>query len=184
MDPTRREGTQRVTAKSELRYRIAKLYLAGQRQSQIAELVGIDRSSVSRHLKAMRKEWQAKAAKAIGKKVAIELAKIDALEAEAWECFERSKLPLKVSTASTNTTGKSASIRTEERCGDPAFLNIVAGCVDRRLKMFGLNEPDRIAIADKAPTAEPLSIEERAQRIAELFESVKARQAKPDGESG
>jgi hypothetical protein len=109
-------GTQR-------RQLIAEMYLRGMTQPAIARELGISQPAVSKHLARVRSEWVASAARDYGERVAEELARLDALEATAWEAYRRSALPLKPGGP--------------DRPGDSRFLDTVFRCREAKLKVLG-----------------------------------------------
>ena len=80
--------------KSEIerdRRNIAKLYLSGTTQMDIAEKLKISQATVSRDLKVIEKEWAAARINDIDERKRMELAKIDNLELVYWEGGRRAR---------------------------------------------------------------------------------------------
>lgn len=82
-----RENDQHVL--HERRVKIARLYLEGKNQYQIANMLipQLTQARVSQELKAIRGEWLASTIKDFDAAKAKELAKVDRLEEVAWERF-------------------------------------------------------------------------------------------------
>lgn len=97
---------------------IARWYAQGLTQAGIAEKLGLSRQQISYDLKTVRARWQEASNSAEGERIASELAKIDNLEARAWEEFEERK---------------------DLRC-----FGTVQWCIDRRVKLFGLDKPIKV----------------------------------------
>jgi hypothetical protein len=137
------------------RQKVAALYLQGKTQWDIARLVNVSQGTVSNDLAAIREDWLASALRDFDSKKAEELAKLDRLEAEAWEAWQRSKEDAET------VRKKSEQVRTSEgrgknqrstlvpvkvvmeltkkgQAGDPRFLEQVRWCVETRLKLMGL----------------------------------------------
>lgn len=72
------------------RTKVAKLYLLGKTQYEIAKEVRCSQGTVGNDLAALREEWLASALLDFGEAKARELARIDNLEAEAWDAWYRS----------------------------------------------------------------------------------------------
>jgi hypothetical protein len=72
------------------RTKVAKLYLLGKTQYEIAREVGCSQGTVGNDLSALREEWLASALLDFGEAKARELARIDNLESEAWAAWYRS----------------------------------------------------------------------------------------------
>lgn len=153
----RQQITPAALAAAEKRREVAALYLAGRTQAEIAAAVGLSQGRVSRHLRAVREEWAAAARADFEARLAEELARIDAIERRAWECFERSRQDAESRHVRTETGGefdaagkpiptKTISERhTKGQAGDPRFLERVSWCVEQRLKVLGGYAPAKVA---------------------------------------
>lgn len=124
---------------------IAKLALFGNpSQAQIAEKLGIDQATVSRHLKEIREEWKQSALNDMTQIIARELSKLDALEDEALVEWERSKKNFEKTTVEKG--GRGTSIvemeKTEEyeQTGDPRYLSVIISIQERRAKLLGMDK--------------------------------------------
>jgi hypothetical protein len=129
------------------RRRVADLYLKGWIQADIAEEVGLNQGTVSRDLKALHKEWLASALVDIDEAKSRELAKIDKLEREYWQAWERSQEDAETVTKKATETGgverKEGAIVTKGQAGDPRFLAGVQWCIERRCKILGIDAPEK-----------------------------------------
>jgi hypothetical protein len=141
------------------------MYLRGMPQRAIAKELGINTSTVTRNLRQVRKAWFERSIEAIGLRKADELAKLDQLELTYWDGWERSKKVKKVVTRQRvglpqglvdsdgtilnehldpeDAKKEMVFIRTEIMVGDPAFLDGVMKCIDKRCKILGLDAPNR-----------------------------------------
>jgi hypothetical protein len=130
------------------RYEIARLYLKGELQADIASRLGINQSTVSRDLTFLHKQWIKAAEVNFSEAVAVELQKINNLEIEYWQAWERSMQIKESSTAKviSDSSGErnEAGTKQEQMIGDEKFLAGVRWCIDRRLKLFGLDAPIKI----------------------------------------
>jgi predicted transcriptional regulator len=99
---------------------IARLYCQGMRQVDIAEILGITQQQVSYDLKRIQKRWQTECIEAISQGKARELARIDELERTYWSAWFESQ---------------------RQRKSNPAFLQGVMTCIDKRCKLLGLDAP-------------------------------------------
>lgn len=130
------------------RMEIARLYLQGIIQADIADRLGMTQPMVSYDLKRIREQWLKSSISNFNERVAIELAKIDNLEIEYWEAWQRSTQVKESSTAKIITDNKGerneASTKQEQMIGNENFLAGVRWCIDRRLKLFGLDAPIKI----------------------------------------
>lgn len=150
----------------ERRAKIAKLILFGKpTQQEIADKLGLDHTTVSKHLKAIRDEWKQQAQEDIGEVIKHDLRKLDAIESEALEQWERSKKDGQKKVAEgvsaapkTGKAGKAdddgasmpnkVKIETWGQCGDPRYLKIILDCQERRAKLLGMDKPTKVAPTD------------------------------------
>jgi hypothetical protein len=179
------------TTTEERRARVAGLYLEGQTQFVIAKEVGVNQSTVSRDLEAIRAEWRGSALRDFGERQAEELARIDKLETEAWAAWHRSKLPSEVTTAERvvdeENTAPAKSVvtadlpaappartkatkRVENRDGDPRFLAVVHDCIKRRCELLGLDEPKEHNVDVNLPDLRTVSDDQLSRLYAALAE--------------
>lgn len=146
------------------KHEAARRYLRGELQASIARELGTTQATISRWLSEIRKEWQKEAKSAIGEKIARELAKIDELEATFWKawcasCGKRDN-PLdevagiiedtREEESDNETLGKTEKTvkTTKHVTGNPAYLEGVLKCIDRRLKLLGADAPLKVAETD------------------------------------
>jgi predicted transcriptional regulator len=120
------------------REEIAKLVLQNWTQTAIANFLEIGQSTVSRDLQEIRRKWRESAIRDFDEAKAIELAKIDLLEAEYWQQWEKSKQPKRSQKHEEGDRTK-VTVTEENRCGNPAYLNGVLACIERRCKLLGLD---------------------------------------------
>lgn len=124
---------------------VAELYIRGSTQVRIAERLGVNPGQICRDLKYLHKQWQESSDAAFDKMRAVQLAKIDEIEREAWDAWTRSceeREELKVQSKSGSDGGKEKTEELKAKTvkkyvGDPRFLERVAWCVETRLKMIG-----------------------------------------------
>lgn len=178
MAAPKRNRVQREIALAE----VAAYYLSGVSQHQIAERQGVTRSQVQYDLRILRTRWHEAALRDFDERIAEELAKIDNLEREYWDAWERS-------------TGRASAV-TRERGGapelpmsaaaarskgNPGFLVGVQWCIDRRIKLLGIDAPVKVDITERvrafalAQGFDPEEAVTEAQRI--VREWTAARQA-------
>lgn len=132
---------------NERRQAVARLYLRGQTQHEIAAQVGVDQGTVSRDLAAIQKQWKSSAVAAIDELKAQQLAKVDALERTYWEAWERSCKPRETNIAKMvdgKGERKEATTHKEGRDGNPKFLEGVLKCIERRCQLLGIDAPKRL----------------------------------------
>lgn len=124
---------------------VVREYLRGATQTQIAVQLGVDQTTVSADLRAIRDQWLASSLRDFDAIKAEQLARIDAIEAAAWAAWDRS-LRVFRSRKTERQEGEQprVTLLREERVGDPRFLEKVAWCVEMRLKLIGaLDQEER-----------------------------------------
>ena len=130
---------------------IAERYLHGYRQQDIAIELDLSQPTVSNDLQTLYGRWQESALMDVDEAKARELARIDELEYTYWQEWEASKAPKEITatkkTSRPDDQGKpmpekaEASIRKEERLGDPRYLAGVQWCIQRRCAILGIDAP-------------------------------------------
>ena len=149
-----------VTPQEELNYterreQVARMYLQGKTQNELAAQFGVNQSTISRDLEAIRLQWQEQALLHFDEIKARELARIDRLEREYWEAWEESKkdaeIVKQIGTLDSEK-GKLKAGKAEKtikvRSGNPSFLAGVQWCIEQRLKIFGVYEAIKIRQID------------------------------------
>lgn len=127
------------------RAEIARLYLQGKTQMEIAALVGLSQAQVSRDLKTIQEQWLASSIFDLDAAKARELARVDEVEREYWAAWSASKGEQSSSTVETGADPLKPRARIVKRQahGNPAFLAGVVTCIELRCKLLGLNAPEK-----------------------------------------
>jgi hypothetical protein len=168
------------TALAERRQQVAALYIRGITQAEIGRRYGLNQATVSRDLAAVRAAWLASSIADYGERKAQELARIDAIESEAWAAWERSQTDAETlhaeslkgrvgangaplpDLAKTSKTAKG-------QCGDPRYLERVGWCVEQRCKILGLLAPEK---HDHSGT---LTVDERRAKLSGVLALLRER---------
>jgi hypothetical protein len=145
-----RRSTAEQLAIESRRTQVANLFLQGlKRQGELAQRLGVDRSTISRDLKVLNARWKEAAVRDLDAAKGQELERLDQLEREYWRAWEQSKQPHETTTKEQTTTAEGerlkAGIRKEEQYGDPRYLAGVQWCVDKRCQLLGLDAPRKVA---------------------------------------
>jgi len=130
---------------------IASLYLRRETHRAIAEKVSAGRDysispkQVGYDIGTLLTRWRAEQQESITEAKALELQRLNELEAAAWRQFERSCKPSLKHLKETRD-GDNAHTReqhtTEHRAGDPRYLQIVQSCITARCRILGIGESD------------------------------------------
>jgi hypothetical protein len=126
---------------AERRERVATLYIQQRSMREIAAAVGCSVGTVCTDMKANHAAWLASRVDKEGQGAAIELARIDRLEREYWDAWERSCKDSEKRQARTVQGDKprqEASKTEEGRDGNPRFLEGVQWCIRQRCELLGL----------------------------------------------
>lgn len=124
---------------------VAMRYLHGETQNTIAAALDVDQATISRDLAAVRKAWLDSAIRDFDAARAIELAKIDEVEREYWLAWERSQKDKEIA-YQEQSDKKKVGLRRESQVGNPAFLDGVLRCIEKRCAILGLDAPRRFVI--------------------------------------
>lgn len=174
---------------------ISRLYLRGWSFHQIAaELmkqyrddpaINVSAATVAREMVTIRQLWRKSAADDYLEAKGKELARIDALEAAAWEAWQASvekgtlseQVYQKFDERDTPRSTNRVVTRTAAS-GDPRHLDTIKWCIDQRCKILGLLAPTKtqhaIAIADLT------QIREQRQLARQLVEDQSLAQLASD----
>ena len=135
------------------RQEMTTLYLHGMTQAKIAERMGVSRVQITYDLQVVQKQWRKSTTIDLDEAKRKELAKIDDLERTYWEAWEVSLGEREQTLTEQRNMGEQAqtraSIRKENRDGDPAFLAGVQWCIERRCKLLGLDAPVKGVLTGK-----------------------------------
>jgi hypothetical protein len=129
------------------------------RQVELAQRIGVNRSTISRDLRVLNARWKESGVRDLDAAKGQELDRLDQLEREAWQAWEKSKGAHETTTTEQTSTGAGervkAAIRKDEQCGDPRYLAVLQWCIEQRSKLLGLHAPHKVAPAapdgDKPP---------------------------------
>ncbi len=192
------------------RTKVSELYLSGHTIGQIALMLTpefptpsgrpILYQSISKDLKAIRQQWRSSAIRNFDDAKAMELAKIDQVEVEAWEAWRRSIGVHTVVTVKTTTVEAvregEADIPADERiekseslAGDPRYLERIQKCVDQRMQLLDLAGPIRVDASMHGPDGGPIETKSDVAGItivefARAFAAVATGRADPKSLAG
>lgn len=165
---------------AERRVKVAAMYLCGKSFREIGRALQVHWTTIAEDLKAIHAEWKESRLADYDQKMDRELAKIDRLEAVAWEAWERSCKDAETLHTS-NTSGRTAKdgailpdlARTNHtikgQSGNPSFLERVAWCIERRCKLLRLDG------LEMGKADEPLTLDERRRRLTAVIDTLRRR---------
>ncbi len=127
------------------RREIARRYLRGDIQADIASDLGINQSTVSRDLAAIQEQWREERVHDINERKNIELARVDELEREYWQAWEKSKEDEQTKKAvKRGDKDVRQEITVKGQVGDASYLRGVQWCIEKRCQILGLDAPKNI----------------------------------------
>ena len=125
----------------------AERYLRGDLQSDIAKDLGVSQQTISNDLVELQARWQDKAVRDMDAAIAEELAKIDDQERECWDAWVRTKQAAEIHQQRKGEMAAGdvdyTTLTTKQPGGDPRFLDCVYRCREQRIKLLGLNKPEK-----------------------------------------
>lgn len=142
---------ERVEAEEKLFTRqdkVGALSIRGFTQKEIADRLGISQQTVSRDWVTVQERWAARAGAKVHVVRAEQLAKLDALQREYWDAWERSQGKTEKVVESTNRqNGDTMTITTESVVGDVRYLQGVERCIEQYCDILGLKAPQRSEVS-------------------------------------
>ena len=130
---------------------VARLYLQGYTQQQLAAMTGTSQSTIQRDIETIEGQWQAQALQHHTTRKNKLLAELQLARAAAWVGWERS-LQLRETTLTEATEGgaeaprRKASVRKEVQAGDCPFLSEIRQSILDEAKLRGLLPPNKLLV--------------------------------------
>jgi hypothetical protein len=152
---------------AERRSQVARLYLQGRVQSEIASELGLAQATVCKDLKRIRTAWRESAIRDFEAQKELELLRLGEIEREAWKAWQRSQQPAQSAVVDGVAGGQRSRRTVKHQYGDPRFLELALRCNEERRKLFGLDAPTKIA--PTTPDGRPLTIEQRKTHILAIL---------------
>jgi hypothetical protein len=157
--------------------RVAELYLKAIGPSAIAKEIGVSTQQAINYVKMLERRWRESSMRDFDAARALELAKLDNLEMTYWDAWERScqdatqtqtiVVPTLDADGHEKPTRKRQTIRKIENVGDARYLDGVFKCIDRRIKLMGLDAAERHIVEARAGAEDGLK--QRLEKYAVVF---------------
>jgi len=156
---------------------ISSLYLQGWIQAAIADHLAKNRSykvsqqTISADIKTIQKRWLDSSLVDYDQAKAKELAAIDHLERVAWEAYDLSKDPIVKRKTAKKVDGETTEATQEVSLGygDAKFLDKVSWCIDRRIKLLGLDAPTGMNVTWQDKLPEGVDPDDVKRRLAKML---------------
>ena len=154
------------------------MYLQGITQAEIGQRLGVSQPQISYDLRVLRNRWLQSSVVNINEAKARELARVDHLEREYWEAWEKSKNPVKTR-ASKKVSGETveSTIQGETGTGDPRYLSGVQWCINKRCEVLGLDAPTKREITGRAGEAIEIKDVTAREQLAGRLARIASRAA-------
>jgi len=168
------------------RSEVARLYLQGLYQVDIASHVGVSLPTIERDLRVIRNRWQESALRDFDQIRAEQLAKLDLMESQLWAQWQRSCETIlktrKETRKATKYPGTNHAREKVEQTGDPRYMMAILNIIERRCKLIGLDAPTKVAPTDPSGTKpyEGLTDSAAVDRITALLDQARARRDRAD----
>jgi len=157
----------RKLAIAQRRQQVAKLYLQGKGQAEIAHELNLAQATISRDLESIQTAWRQSSIRDFDAQRDLEIAKLNQVEKEAWAAWERSQQPALTADVIGAAGSQTAKRTLRHQCGNPRFLELALRCNEERRKLLGLDAP--LKIAPVTPDGRPLTIEQRRTHIIAIL---------------
>jgi len=171
---------------------IAELYVKGYTQADIAEELSkardysIGRTQIWKDIQLIHKRWMEAYILPVNELKVRELARLDRLENEYWDAWERSKRDITSlrqdtirdrSPSGSETYNRNKTIlKKDERDGSVAFLQGIERCIDKRCQILGLDAAKSVTINwRKQAAAEGIDPDEVVSELTEQFIAMAGR---------
>ena len=158
------------------------MYLQGITQAEIGQRLGVSQPQISYDLRVLRNRWLQSSIVNINEAKARELARVDHLEREYWEAWERSIGKHQTKTVKARGTKESAesaeqTVKTEDINGDPRYLSGVQWCINKRCEVLGLDAPTKREITGRAGEAIEIKDVTAREQLAGRLARIASRAA-------
>lgn len=159
---------------------VAKLYLEGNSLRQIAGRLGCSHQTVKLDMDFMYGEWQQERKPTFDEAVTKELRKLDKLESQAWDGWERSCRDAEKTIEENGVTEKGDFIKSRKevapQAGDPRFLQVILQAMQRRCTILGIDAPKKIEDVTPTRTIEiQVTTPSEVQSVTEFMQSYGGR---------
>ena len=135
----------------------ARMYCRGSTMQAIADYLEVTRQQIGYDWQVLLTRWRENADASIEDKLAAELEKINQVERTYWDAWERSLKPKDSTRKQSSKRGEESMIlaetRSEQRDGEPRYLEGVRWCIEQRLKIIGGYAPAKVDLTTRIEPA-------------------------------
>jgi hypothetical protein len=147
------------------------MYLKGQSLRAIGKHLNLSHVQIKRDLDAIRDGWAHRVDLNIQELTNEELAKLDRVESQAWEQWDKSIGKKSKTTTKSGRTVKDnvvdeKSVLEWTDCGDPRYLAVIQKCIDKRCELLRLDPDKSLKVEHTGEIT--VTIEDKIKRAKEL----------------
>jgi DNA-binding CsgD family transcriptional regulator len=160
---------RKVFAMTKRREDVARMYLEGKTQREIAAALGVDQKTVCSDIKAIIELWKQESVALVDQRFAVKLRELDKIIRDAKDSYERSRENRVVERVEQEGTppdkdGKTSILKVRKyresvgQAGDPRFLQTILEARREESKLLGHYKPTKVAPTDpegKGPAEQP-----------------------------
>ena len=134
----------------EDRKNIAELFIQSYSLQQIADEITKNRdyelstSQICRDIKFVVNQWKTDTSAFIDERMESDLMKLEKIENEAWQAWDRSKGKRTTKTQSQTGEEITKTIKEENLIGDPKFLDVIRQVLQDRANLLGYMAPKKV----------------------------------------
>ena len=120
---------------------VTELWLRGYPLNKIATALNLGRGQVRGLVQRARAIWLARKDSNLTDAIAEQLRRVDLIETNAWDAWERSTKEFIETKVQQTKEGTFKTRTTKNGVGDPRFLETALKCVEQRCKLLGVYKP-------------------------------------------
>lgn len=144
--------------------RIRRMYIRGLDHQEMECQLKLSRTQVNEYLQEVRHGWVEHQSAETQHQRALALAKIDYLEATAWEAWDRSCAGAESYKTVNDGTKKRVERNVKDKIGLPKFLDQVAWCITKRSLLLGLVPSEKAGATKRHADATQEELDEQCRQ--------------------
>src|SRR6185312_3650090 len=125
----------------ERRLKVSELILKSHSQAEIARQLGVTQATVSNDIKKIREMWKDSTIRNFELCASMVLQRLDLIQREAWEAWERSKKPAQSAVILGEGVSQPTRKTLRNQNGDPRYFMIILRCEEARRALLALDAP-------------------------------------------
>lgn len=159
------------------RAKIADMFLKSYSHRQITEQLNaqnpysLSAQQILRDIHVIISDWKTSTSALIDERMEQDLMKLEKIENEAWEAWDRSRGKKITKTATESDGVKTKQIKEEQLIGEPKFLDLIRQVLQDRANLLGYMAPKKvdtsvsISVTNKIAEMGPDAIQKEIKRL-------------------